>query len=239
MELFTVEKLTKKFGKKVVLDNITINFKEDTTVIVGLNGSGKTVFLNSITGILNIDSGTIAIDGFKPDSKEFKERIFYIPSDFYLPEYMTGKEYAYFIMSRYTKSSYQLFIEIIKLLDMSNYLDKPLESYSFGMKKKIQLAIMFATPTPYIIADEIFSGLDLETSIIIQELFFKIIGKRKIILVSHEKNIIAKFSDNILIISDGTLTKYRQDPNLIDDFIKRGEQIDDKTKYIKQLFDSL
>ena len=51
---------------------------------------------------------------------------------------------------------------------------------------------MFATPTPYIIADEIFSGLDLETSIIIQELFFKIIGKRKIILVSHEKNIIAK-----------------------------------------------
>lgn len=74
------------------MDNITINFKEDTTVIVGLNGSGKTVFLNSITGILNIDSGTIAIDGFKPDSKEFKERIFYIPSDFYLPEYMTGKE---------------------------------------------------------------------------------------------------------------------------------------------------
>ena len=43
--MFTVEKLTKKFGKKVVLDNITINFKEDTTVIVGLNGSGKTVFL--------------------------------------------------------------------------------------------------------------------------------------------------------------------------------------------------
>ena len=122
---------------------------------------------------------------------------------------------------------------------MSYYLDKPLEYYSFGMKKKIQLAIMFATPTPYIIADEIFSGLDLETSIIIQELFFKIIGKRKIILVSHEKNIIAKFSDNILIMSDGTLTKYRQDPNLIDDFIKRGEQIDDKTKYIKQLFDSL
>ena len=51
-----------------------------------------------------------------------------------------------------------------------------------------------------------------------------------------KRTLLQKFSDNILIMSDGTLTKYRQDPNLIDDFIKRGEQIDDKTKYIKQLF---
>lgn len=237
--MFKVENLTKSFGKTIVLNNINVDFKTNTTVIVGLNGTGKTVFLNAITGILKIDYGTIEVDGFKPNSRQFKERIFYIPSDFYLPEYMTGNEYAYFIMSRYPKHSYQLFTEIIELLNMSNYLDQTLESYSFGMKKKIQLAIMFAIPTTYIIADEVFSGLDLETSIIIQELFLKVIKKRKLILVSHEKDIILKFPDNILIMTEGTLKKYTHDPSAIDDFIKKGGKIDDRSKHLEQLFDAL
>ncbi|GAA2966346.1 abc transporter atp-binding protein [Ligilactobacillus murinus DSM 20452 = NBRC 14221] len=236
--MLKVKNLQKKFGATTVLNDITIDFP-NTAVIVGLNGAGKTVFLNSITGISNIDSGSVELDGFKIGSREFKERIFYIPSDFYLPHYMTGSEYADFIMNRYPKSSSSLFFEISSLLDLTNFLNTPIESYSFGMKKKLQLAIMFSTPTPYILADEVFSGLDLETSLIVRELFTIVTKSRNLVLVSHEKDIILHFSDCILVMKNGQLSRYKHPPEDIENFIKKEEHLDEKINLIKQRLHSI
>lgn len=139
--MYEIKGLTKSFGKNIVLNKLTIDFTANTTVIVGLNGAGKTVLLNSITGITRFDKGSVYLDGFALGTKEFKERIFYAPSDFYLPEYLTGEEYAYFILNRYPQHSFSLFLELAELLDLTNYLKKPLEAYTFGMKKRFKLLL--------------------------------------------------------------------------------------------------
>lgn len=229
--------LTKKFGKYVIINNLSTDFSNTgVSVIVGINGSGKTTFLNMLTNLLQPDSGTISLDGLKPGTKEFKSKFFYLPSDFYLPEYMTGKEYAEFVLSRYKSSKHNLLPEFLRLLDLVPSQNKMLESYSFGMKKKIQIAIAIASNTDYIIADEIFGGLDFETVILVQEIFDILSKKKKIIVVSHEQNTLDKFPSDIRLMRHGTLTHFEGSPNELNNFIKQEGVLHDKLVEIQQRF---
>lgn len=234
--MLEVKELCKSFGSHCVLDSLSITFgKTGITVIVGLNGSGKTVFLNSVSGIIQYDSGEVLLDGYSNGSDTFKKNIFYIPSDSYLPEYLTGNEYADFVQSRYENSSKSIFSEISCLLDMTGALEKAIESYSFGMKKKLQIALGLSLNVGYLLADEVFSGLDLETVILTQELFGLYAKKHKVLLVSHERNIINQFSNDILLMRKGKLTEFKGTADELSEYIYQQGKIAEKLQKIKEL----
>lgn len=234
--MLEIVKLSKSFGQQQVLKELSVSFDDKgVTVIVGLNGSGKTVFLNSVIGIFSFDSGGIFLNGVKNTDKSFKESTFYIPSDSYLPEYLTGQEYANFVQSRYPSSDKAIFTTVSSLLEMTEALIKPIETYSFGMKKKLQIALAISLKVNYLLADEVFSGLDLETIILVQELFALYSKDHKIILVSHERNIINKFSEDILLMRNGELTSFSGNVDELSDYIYREGAIDEKLSRIKEL----
>ncbi|TAA65569.1 ABC transporter ATP-binding protein [Streptococcus sp. LQJ-218] len=234
--MLEVKELCKSFGSHCVLDSLSITLgKTGITVIVGLNGSGKTVFLNLISGIIQYDSGEVLLNGNSNGSDAFKKNIFYIPSDSYLPEYLTGNEYADFVQSRYECSSKTIFSEISRLLDMTEALEKAIESYSFGMKKKLQIALGLSLNVGYLLADEVFSGLDLETVILTQELFGLYAKKHKVLLVSHEQNIINQFSNDILLMRKGKLTKFKGTADELSEYIYQQGKIVEKIQKIKEL----
>ena len=157
--MIEIEGLTKSFKKNRVIDALSASFSSTgVSVIVGTNGSGKTTLLNMLTNLLEADGGSIQIDGISPGSQAYKSKFFYLPSDFYLPGYMTGKEYVQFVLSRYETSEEEKASLLIELLDLADGQHKTIESYSFGMKKKIQIVAAVAANTDYIIADEIFGG---------------------------------------------------------------------------------
>lgn len=234
--MFEIEKLSKSFGREKILKDLSVSFNDKgVTVIVGLNGSGKTVFLNTISGIYSVDSGRVSLNGQANNSKVFKESIFYIPSDSYLPEYLTGQEYAEFVQSRYSLSDKEVFLVVVELLEMTEALKKPIETYSFGMKKKLQIALALSLRVGYILADEVFSGLDLETIILVQELFALYSRDHKIILVSHERNIINKFSDDILLMRNGELTAFVGNVDELSDYIYKEGGVNEKLSRIEKL----
>lgn len=190
------------------------------SIIVGVNGSGKSTLLDCISGIKNFNSGRIQINGFDNDAIEFKSQLFYIPSDFYLPEYMTGAEYISFVLSRYTTSDLFMVHQLIDIFSMTDAKNKLIEGYSFGMKKKIQIIAMIAARTNYVMADEVFSGLDFETTILLKEILAELINKTGIILVSHSLDILRQFPDNVYLMRDGKLEKNTDEIDNLSNIVK-------------------
>lgn len=223
--MLKIENLNKTFGKKRIFDDLNATF-DDTgvTLIVGINGVGKTTLLDIVVGILECNGGRILFNGLTPNQREFKEKLFYVPSDFFLPEYMTGREYSNFILSHYPYSDFEFFNACARWLDIDNALNKTLETYSFGMKKKIQIAIMASSGATLILADEIFNGLDFETTIFVQNLLHKMSESSKIIIVSHEPSIIDFYGKDIRVLAHKKLDRiYGTSREVIEKVKKEGD----------------
>lgn len=235
--MLKIENLNKTFGKKQIFANLDATF-EDTgvTLIVGINGVGKTTLLDTILGISKYNSGTIEFNGLSSDQKKFKEQTFYVPSDFFLPEYMTGKEYSNFILKHYPNSNLAFFKKCSEWLGIKDSLNKTLETYSFGMKKKIQLAIMASSGTTLILADEIFNGLDFETTIFVQNLLDKMSQSAKIIIVSHEPSIIDFYSEDIRILNNKKLERMYGTSEAVIEKVKKEGNLNSKLCQMEKYF---
>ncbi|MGT2833157.1 ATP-binding cassette domain-containing protein [Streptococcus halotolerans] len=235
--MFNICELSQSFKSDNILNGITCTFPDsEISIIVGTNGCGKTTFLNVLAQMIPYSTGEIICNGYKIGSKEYKEQIFYIPSDFYLPEYMTGIEYLTFILKHYKNANYNQIDILLEIFDLKEFKDVLLEKYSFGMKKKIQIIAAFCSGTPYILADEVFSGLDFDTALLLEELLNFQKRYRSFVIVSHDMNTLNRFSNNIYIMSKGCLLPYKglsQDiKNIIKQIGQTGEKFDKLQKYM-------
>jgi len=149
---------------------------------------------------------------------------------------MTGKEYVQFVLSRYETSEEDKAPLLMDLLDLADGQNKTIESYSFGMKKKIQIVAAIAANTDYIIADEIFGGLDFDTSLLVQELFAAVSTTKKVIIVSHERNTIDRFSEDIRLMRQGSLVNFEGTPEELTDVIKQEEVLREKLDIVSKHF---
>ncbi|MHA8042356.1 ATP-binding cassette domain-containing protein (plasmid) [Staphylococcus xylosus] len=236
--MLKIKNISKKFHKKEVLSNINTAFSTNgTSIIVGINGSGKTTLLNLITTLIKSDSGNIYIDEYPIGSQEYKRELFYIPSDFYLPEYMTGEEYFSFISKVY-KNKYiydkQYFYFLAEKFDLKSYLKKSIETYSYGMKKKLQICIGMSVNTMFLLADELTNGLDFESIILLEALLDKEEKQRKIILISHSIDFISKFPNDIRILENGNLSTYEGNLTELEEHLISKGDLNEKIESIKQ-----
>lgn len=189
----------KSFDKKI-LKNINIKFNKNKIYgLVGLNGSGKTTLLNILLGLDTDFEGSIShID------IERNEDIFYIPSDFYLPEYLTGEEYCIYLHELKDKELDKVvFDKLCTLFKLENDKGKLIENYSYGMKKKIQFITGILMKCKLYIFDELTSGLDIETILLIEKILLS--KKATFVISSHEIDFIERVSDEVLLINNKTI----------------------------------
>lgn len=237
--MLEIRNLSKRFGKKQVIDNLNVTVPSNGVyIIVGTNGCGKTTFMNMVTNLLKPDSGTIICEGHDVGTKGYKKSIFYIPSDFYLPEYLTANEYLQMMLAYYPKASMEQVDFLFKVLDLEDSRYQLLETFSFGMKKKIQLLTAIAAGTDYVFADELFGGLDFDTVILVQELLKELQLTRTFVIVSHDLNTLLSFPQNIYIMSCGKLSKFEGRVEMITEAIKSTGGLDEKLQHIRQQFSS-
>lgn len=237
--MLEIRNLSKRFGQKQVIDNLNVTVPSNGVyIIVGTNGCGKTTFMNMVTNLLKPDSGTIICKGHDVGTKGYKKSIFYIPSDFYLPEYLTANEYLQMMLAYYPKASMEQVDFLFKVLDLEDSRYQLLETLSFGMKKKIQLLTAIAAGTDYVFADELFGGLDFDTVILVQELLKELQLTRTFVIVSHDLNTLLSFPQNIYIMSCGKLSKFEGRVEMITEAIKSTGGLDEKLQHIRQQFSS-
>ncbi|HLR74093.1 MAG TPA: ATP-binding cassette domain-containing protein [Virgibacillus sp.] len=223
--MIKISQLKKSYGDNLVLDQLTKSFtNRGIDIIIGVNGSGKTTLLNCICDITPFETGMITINDIDRKEKEAKENMYYIPSEFYLPDYLTGHEYARFVFSRYEQSDEKTFDFLIDLYHLTSAIHHKISDYSYGMKKKLQLSIAFSLNAQYILADEVFNGLDYESYLLTDYLFNVFSAHRKFILITHNMDYITRNPQaNVYLLHAGSLQLMKDVHKIEEIVINQGE----------------
>lgn len=216
--MIKVEHLYKSFGGIQVLNDISLKYEPGKcNMIIGASGSGKTVLLKSLIGLLTPDSGDIyygqeKLSGMSyQQQKQLRQNIGVLFQGSALFDFATVLENVMFPMEFFTDWSYvqrkeraQYCLEKVNVVGSDNKYPNEL---SGGMQKRVGIARAIALNPSYLFCDEPNSGLDPYTSILIDRLISDLTKEFNMTTVvnTHDMNSILEIGDNIGFISDGKL----------------------------------
>jgi ABC-2 type transport system ATP-binding protein len=195
--MIIIEDLSKNYGLKQVLKNISLTFENGKVYgIVGENGSGKTTLFKCITGLEKY-SGTITSDVDK-----LKNHLGFLQTEPFFFSKITGREYIRLLCNARNKPAGNI--------GQRNIFDLPLDqyasTYSTGMKKKLAMTAILMQENDYFILDEPFNGVDIHSNIILTEIIKKLKGLSKTIIISsHIFSTLNDTCDEIHLLKDGAL----------------------------------
>ena len=150
--------ITKKYGKKTALDDITLSVPRGAIVgLLGPNGSGKTTLLKLATGLLQPTKGEVLACGFKPGA-ESKDLVAYQSDKVYLNDWMNVEDLMRMLGDFYTNFNKDKALDMLKSLNI-NPNDK-LKEMSKGTKEKVQLITTMCRDVELYLLDEPIGGVD-------------------------------------------------------------------------------
>ncbi len=214
--MIRAEGVTKSFEGRTVLDNISVEFETGkTNLIIGKSGSGKTVLLKSLVGLHPIDSGKIWYDDTDFSSLQFKERkairkdVGMIFQGGALLDSSTVAENVKLPLDLFTTQSEEEKMERVNFCLQRVRLESANELYpaeiSGGMVKRVAIARAIVLNPRYLFCDEPNSGLDPQTSIVIDNLIHEITQEYGIttIINTHDMNSVMEIGEHIVYIHEG------------------------------------
>lgn len=210
------QNLVKSFGDKVVLDGVShVMETGKTNLIIGTSGSGKTVLQKCLVGLFEPDSGEIIYDGvsftdMEPDDRKMlRQEVGMLFQGSALFDSMTVEENVMFPLSMFTKDNYKTKLKRVnEVLDRVNLVGSnkkfPAE-ISGGMKKRVGIARAIVLNPKYLFCDEPNSGLDPQTSMVIDKLIkdLTVEYNATTIINTHDMNSVMEIGDNILYLRQG------------------------------------
>ena len=210
--MLKIRSLTKKYGEKCAVDNLTLEIAPGEIYgFIGHNGAGKTTTLKSCMGLLGFDEGEILIDGVSivENPMEAKRRAAYIPDNPDLYEFLSGIKYLNFVADVYDVDSEVRNERIATLADklgLTADLAQPISAYSHGMKQKLAIISAWLHSPRLILMDEPFVGLDPKASFILKEMMREHCNAGGSIFFStHVLDVAEKLCDKVAIIKEGRL----------------------------------
>ena len=214
--MINVKNIYKSFDETIVLNNISANFeKSKTNLVIGQSGSGKTVFIKCMLGLINIDKGKIEFENNILDEMNSKERIKLrqeigmVFQGSALFDSMNVVENIMFPMKMFTEKSHNEILsranDVIKRVNLENSNNKMPDEISGGMKKRVAIARAIVMNPKYLFCDEPNSGLDPKTAIIIDNLIQEITKEYNIttIINTHDMNSVMEIGEKIFFLKNG------------------------------------
>ncbi len=200
--MLEIKNLNFGFGEKILYQDFNLSLDNDKVYgILGQNGAGKTTLFRILYGWFKSKGAAINWKG----SKLKREDITFLETDPYFYSYMTGTEYLNLISPENQDQTEYL----ATLLNLP--LDKIVDSYSTGMKKKLAFLGIQLQNKPIQLLDEPFNGVDLESNEILKKLIVET-GKGKLtILSSHIMNTLLDTCDEIIYLNGTHFHIYKKD----------------------------
>lgn len=214
--MIKVENISKSFDGIDIIKNISTVFdKGKTNLIIGQSGSGKTVFMKCLLGLLEVDYGNIFFENQKFDNEDvskvlnLRKQMGMVFQGSALFDSMTVLENIIFPMRMFSNKSidemYKRAQEVIKRVDLKDADNKFPSEISGGMKKRVAIARAIVLNPKYLFCDEPNSGLDPKTAIIIDKLIQEITIEYGITTVinTHDMNSVMEIGDKIIFLVSG------------------------------------
>ncbi len=211
--MIEITHLTKKFKSTTVLDDISVGFESGKIYgLKGKNGSGKTMLMRAICGLIIPTSGEIRINNelLHKDIAFPRSIGALIENPSFLPN-CSGYQNLLLLNKLANKATNEEIIKVLSDVALDPYDKKPFRKYSLGMKQKLGIANAILGAPDVIILDEPINALDAETVEIIKNLLIRLKKENKTIIVAcHDKEELEYLSDIIYEIKDGKIVGVKE-----------------------------
>ena len=221
--MLTVEGLTKKFGSRSVLADVSFTMGAGEVLgLIGPNGAGKTTVLECLAGLLPTNSGTFKYHGNPLSARGRKETLFYVPDGILPWAQQTVKWLLTFFERLYSQAPEKL-AALAGPLRLEEIARSRVATLSKGERKRVLLAVGLLTSQPLLLLDEPFDGLDLrQTRDVMTLLRSETTTGRTLFVSIHQLNDAAKVCDRLVLlnagkrVAEGTLAELQAQANLKD-----------------------
>lgn len=208
--MIQLQNVTKRIKENTVLDNVSYTFKSGFVYgLYGQNGSGKTMLLRAISGLINLDSGSIFIDGEKLHDKiEFPPETGIVIENMELLPECSAKRNLQMLAKIKNIADEKDIIFSLERVGLDPDSEKKVKKFSLGMKQRLNIAQAIFENQKIILLDEPTNAFDEEAV----QLIYKIIREEKsrgatIIVATHHKEDLKEVCDVILKIAEGKIVE--------------------------------
>lgn len=214
--MIEIKNIRKTFGKQEVLKGVSARFETGkTNLIIGISGSGKTVLMKCMVGLVKPESGEILYDGKNfidiesQQRKNIQKEIGMLFQGSALFDSMTVEENVMLPLNMFSKQTKKEKLhrvnECLERVNLSDTNNKYPGEISGGMKKRVGIARAIVLNPVYLFCDEPNSGLDPKTSLIIDNLISEITKEYNIttIINTHDMNSVMEIGEKIIFLHEG------------------------------------
>ncbi len=212
--------ITKRYGKKLALDSLSVTFTAGIYGILGANGAGKSTMMNLITDNISRDGGSITYDG--KDILEmggaFRAVLGYMPQQQGVYGQMTAESFVSYMGRLKGLRGRNLKDQVADVLALTNLCDvkhKKIGGFSGGMKQRVLLAQALLGEPKVLILDEPTAGLDPKERVRIRGFIEELAHDKIVLLATHIVSDIESIADEVMLLKKGKLIRISPPAELI------------------------
>lgn len=205
-----VQQVSKNFGELQALDNIDLSIKQGEFFgLLGPNGAGKSTLINSLAGLLKVDSGTLQVMGHdvNSDYRQARQKLGLVPQEIVIDPFFNVRETLQFQSGYFgIKNNEEWIDELLEQLNLSDKQHTNMRQLSGGMKRRVLIALALVHRPPVLVLDEPTAGVDVE----LRQSLWRFVRRlhsdgHTIVLTTHYLEEAEELCDRIAIIDHGEI----------------------------------
>lgn len=215
-----LNELTKRYGAKTALDQVSLRLEQGVYGLLGPNGAGKSTLMNILSGNLSADSGSVTYGGvdIAKLGRDYRAVLGFMPQQLGLYQQFTGFRFLSYIaalkgMDR--RRAAQEIEEIAALVNLSDVLHRRVGAYSGGMKQRLLIAQAVLNSPEILILDEPTAGLDPKERIRIRNLISEVSSDKIVLLATHVVSDVESIGREVILLKKGRVVKQDTPKNLL------------------------
>ncbi|MCL2556311.1 MAG: ABC transporter ATP-binding protein [Firmicutes bacterium] len=218
--MIEIKNLSKSYEKFVALDQMNFKIEKGSMFgIVGINGAGKSTLLRLMAGVMKADAGEVLFDGENIyENEKKKSECLFLPDEPFFSPIASGKSVTQLYKAFYDFDD-SIFYKYIDLFGLD--INTPLKNFSKGMKRRLFVAIAFASRPKYLLLDEVFDGLDPMARLVFKEGLntLRVLGTT-VVIASHSLRELEEICDSYALLDGKRVARTGSTKNQYDNYLK-------------------
>ena len=235
-----ISHLTKRFGDKTALDDVSLTLDAGVHALLGPNGSGKSTLINILTDSIERDKGEVLYNDYEITSlgAKYRELLGYMPQQQRLYDNYTAEEFLKYmaaVKGIAPARAREQIAELLKVVNLWEVRRKKVGGFSGGMKQRVLLAQALLGEPRILILDEPTAGLDPSERINIRNYIATVAQKMIVLFATHVVSDIECIAKDVIMIRDGRICKTGTPMELIDGMQGKVGELPCKLEDLEQL----